>query len=236
LSWGVVAFPRSAAGSALASRDTLSQKVYKALKTDIIRGVFQPGDALTEKLLAKRYKGSRTPIREAAVRLQQERLLRIVPNRGYFVTQITMQDLNELYEYRTAVECACAELAAGKDLDPRLMDTLNRLAQTPYDTNDRASCMSFIEADTLFHVCIARLSRNQMLVRAVTDARYQMERVMYAALDIGYYGELPVSEHRDILQAIERRDPESARKHMQAHIMQSKDKVVRLASTSYHPV
>ena len=80
--------------------------------------------------------------------------LRIVPNRGYFVTQITMQDLNELYEYRTAVESACAELAASKDPDPQLMQTLHRL-QGPYDTTDRASCMSFIEADTLFHVCIA---------------------------------------------------------------------------------
>lgn len=234
--WGIVAFPRSPAGSAPLMRDTLSEKVYKALKSDIIRGIFQPGDALTEKQLAKRYKGSRTPIREAAVRLQQERLLRIVPNRGYFVTQITMQDLNELYEYRTAVESACAELAASKDPEPQLMRTLNQLAATPYDTNDRASCMSFIEADTLFHVCIARLSRNQMLVRAVTDARFQMERIMFAALDIGYYGELPVSEHLDILQAIEQRDPELARKHMRAHIMQSRDKVVLLASSSHHPV
>ena len=55
---------------------------------------------------------------------------------------------------------------------------------------------------------------------------------MFLALDIGYYGEFPVQEHLDILKAIQDRDPDRARKHMHAHIMQSKDKVLRLASSS----
>src|SRR5712692_11737821 len=69
--------PRSAANPA----STLSEKIYRAFKRDIIHGVYQPGEALSEKELAERYKGSRTPVREAAVRLQNERLLRIVSNR-----------------------------------------------------------------------------------------------------------------------------------------------------------
>src|SRR5438309_11840146 len=150
--WGIVAFARPEGRSGLVVRDTLSERVYMALKSDIIHGLFQPGDALSEKLLAKRYRSSRTPIREAAVRLQQERLLRIVPNRGYFVSQITLQDLNELYEYRTAVESACAELAASKELDSEIMEKLTELAHTPYQTEDRSSCVKFIEADTVFHI------------------------------------------------------------------------------------
>ena len=213
-------------------RDTLSEKVYKAFKRDIIHGVYQPGEPLTEKVLAKRYKGSRTPVRESALRLQQERLLRIVPNRGYFVSQITLQELNEIYEYRIAVECAAAELAAMKGGDAELLARLIELAENSYRTDSRESYVQFIEADTSFHLGIARLSRNQMLVRAVNEARSQMERIMYAAIDIHYYGEVPAREHQEIVKAIQEHNPELARKRMYDHISQSKDKVLRLAAPS----
>jgi GntR family transcriptional regulator, rspAB operon transcriptional repressor len=210
---------------------TLSEKVYRALKRDIIRGVYQPGDALSEKDLTERYKGSRTPVREAAVRLQNERLLRIVPNRGYFVSPITLQVLNDIYEFRAAVESAAAELAAAKGANSELLKKLAQLAVVTCAPEDRKSCMSFIEADTAFHVGIARLARNQMLLQAVSEARNQMERIMYAAIDIHYYGELPGREHREILQAIRERDPERARQRMHNHIMQSKDKVLGVTNS-----
>ena len=213
-------------------RETLSEKVYKAFKRDIIHGVYQPGEPLTEKVLAKRYKGSRTPVRESALRLQQERLLRIVPNRAYFVSQITLQELNEIYEYRIAVECAAAELAAMKGGDAELLARLIELAESSYRTDSRESYVQFIEADTSFHLGIARLSRNQMLVRAVNEARSQMERIMYAAIDIHYYGEVPAREHQEIVKAIQEHNPELARKRMYDHISQSKDKVLRLAAPS----
>jgi len=213
-------------------RETLSEKVYKAFKRDIIHGVYQPGEPLTEKVLAKRYKGSRTPVRESALRLQQERLLRIVPNRGYFVSQITLQELNEIYEYRIAVECAAAELAAMKGGDAELLARLIELAESSYRTDSRESYVQFIEADTSFHLGIARLSRNQMLVRAVNEARSQMERIMYAAIDIHYYGEVPAREHQEIVKAIQEHNPDLARKRMYDHISQSKDKVLRLAAPS----
>jgi len=169
--------------------DKLSVKVYKAMKRDIIRGVHATGEPLTEKELAKRYKASRTPVREAALRLQEDRLLRIVPHRGYFVSPITLQELTDIYEYRAAVECAAAELAARKATDSELLEKLIQLSETSYQTDSIESYMEFIEADTIFHVGIARLSRNQMLIRAVSEARCQMERIMYAAIDIHYFGE-----------------------------------------------
>src|SRR3984957_15739439 len=224
----VSASPSIAPWSPGQSPATLSEKVYRAFKRDIVRNVYQPGEALSEKDLADRYKGSRTPVREAAVRLQNERLLRIVPNRGYFVAQITLQVLNDVYEFRCAVECAAAELAAHKPVDPGLFEKLSELSQITCSADDRESCTRFIEADTLFHTSIARLSRNQMLVQAVSEARSQMERIMFAAIDINYYGEVPAREHREILKAIQERDPERARQRMYEHIVQSKDKVLGL--------
>jgi DNA-binding GntR family transcriptional regulator len=223
---------RAHSASASGTRDKLSDKIYKLFKRDIIRGVHAPGQALTEKDLARRYRSSRTPVREAALRLQEDRLLRIVPNRGYFVSQITLQELNDVYEYRGAVECAAAELAARKAIDSALLQELAEWAETSYRTDSLESYMEFIEGDTWFHVGIARLSRNQMLTRAVAEARSLMERIMYAAIDIHYYGEVPTQEHRDIIRAIRDHDPEAARKRMYDHILQSKRKVLRLTAPS----
>jgi len=193
-------------------------------------GVYLPGEALSEKVLAKRYHGSRTPVREAAVRLQQEHLVKIVANRGYFITQITIQHVNEIYEFRAAVEGAAAELAAQKHWDQTALEKLVQLAQTEYRIDDRASYVRFIEADTEFHIAIAELTRNPLLIRAVADMRSQMERIMYASIDVGYYGELPLREHCGIIEAIQNRDATLARKRMCEHIYISKDKVLRLAS------
>jgi len=209
---------------------SLSERVYQGLKRDIIRGEFRSGEALTEKELAQRYRGSRTPVREAAVRLQQEGLMQIVANRGYFITPITIQSVNEIYDFRAAVEGASAELAAQGRIDSAVIERIVRLADTEYGIDDRDSYAAFIEADTEFHVAIAQLTRNPLLVRAVADMRCQMERIMFASIDVGYYGEVPVREHREIVEAIQQHDAALARKRMCDHIYISKEKVMRIAS------
>ena len=88
---------RGSQSSAVAPpRSTLAEQVYQHLRRDIIHGVFQSGEAINEKVLAQRYHDSRTPVREAVMRLQQENLLRLVPNKGYFVGHITIHELNEM--------------------------------------------------------------------------------------------------------------------------------------------
>jgi DNA-binding GntR family transcriptional regulator len=212
------------------SDGTLRHRVYQALKKDIITGQYHTGDALSEQALAERYHGSRTPVREAALRLQQEHLITIVANRGYFITPISIQWVNEIYEFRAAVEGASAVVAAQKKWNQATLDYLANLANTEHKVDDRASYVRFIEADTEFHNAIAQLTRNPLLIRAVADMRSQMERIMYASIDAGYYGELPVREHCGIVQAIQNRDASLARKLMCDHIYISKDKVLRLAS------
>jgi DNA-binding GntR family transcriptional regulator len=209
---------------------TLAERIYQQLKRDIVHGVYQSGEAINEKVMARKYRGSRTPVRESVMRLQQENLLRLVPNKGYFVSYLAIHELNEMYEYRSEMEGFCAELAARRWEDASLMEQLVELAQMQYRTNDRAGYEKFIEADTKFHVGIAQLTRNRLLVRAVADLRCQMERIMYAAIDIGYYGEVPSREHTEIVDAIRRRNAPDARRLMYDHIVGSKDKVLQLAT------
>ncbi len=108
---------------------SLTERVYAALKKDIITGELMPGQAFTENDLAHRYTASRTPVREAAVRLQAEELVRIVANRGYFVTQLT--------------------------IPPQALSELERTACFRADDGKFAA---FIAADTAFHLGIARLT------------------------------------------------------------------------------
>jgi DNA-binding GntR family transcriptional regulator len=207
----------------------LTERVYTALKRDIITGALRPGQAVTEKDLAGQYSASRTPVREVAVRLQEEGLVRIVPNRGYFVTQLSVQEMNDVYEYRAAVESACAELACGVNAPAKLLAAVE--AAVKFRRPD-GSYADFIAADTAFHVGIARLTQNALMVRAVSQMRTQMERIMFAAaesVDPTYYGEMPVREHGAILQAIRRNDPRQAGRLMREHILGGKNKVLELA-------
>ena len=78
-----------------AERRTIAEEVYRALKRDLITLRHAPGAALTEQGLAARYGSSRVPVREACRRLQQEGLLTAVPYKGYFVNQISFQDIHD---------------------------------------------------------------------------------------------------------------------------------------------
>ena len=162
--------------------------------------------------------------------------MRIVPNRGYFASPVTISWLNQIYEYRAAVESACAELAARKGNDEALLQELAELVRTVYDFGDRASYEQFIEEDTAFHTGIAQLTRNPLLVQTVREMRCQMERVMYAAIDIGYFGEAPIREHSEILEAIRQHDHDRARQLMYDHIICSRGKVLGLAGNSENPI
>lgn len=227
---------RSASGSfelpASQGGDKLSERVYQALRRDIVTAVLRPGEAVSEKELAARYNSSRTPVREAALRLEEQNLLRNVPNRGYFVTHLTVKDLNDIYEYRLSVECTCAELAANRGIPSVILPELTKLASRRSRPDSRTSFEQFIAADTAFHLQIARLTRNPLLVRAVSEMRCQMERILFAGIDSldasYYYGELPVHGHQGILQAIKDGNGKAARKLMHDHILSAKEEVIQM--------
>lgn len=211
----------------MADMSSLGDRLYYAFKKDIIMSVFPSGEPLSEKVLAARYGGSRTPLREAAVRLEQENLLRIIPNKGYFIVNMSAQEVNEMYEYRAAVEGVCAEIAARKTTEPSQIQALEVLAKVQY--SDRASYFKFVESDTAFHLGIARLTGNNMLVKAVADVRMHMERLMYAASSLAPYSEVTSKEHLAIVEAIKSHDSARARQLVHRHILDAKDKILELA-------
>ena len=172
---------------------SLTERVYAALKKDIITGELMPGQAFTENDLAHRYTASRTPVREAAVRLQAEELVRIVANRGYFVTQLT--------------------------IPPQALSELERTACFRADDGKFAA---FIAADTAFHLGIARLTHTPCWQERYRKCAHKLSALCSRpadSIDVRFYGELPARQHMAILRAILRKDPELARRLMREHII-----------------
>lgn len=205
----------------------LTERVYQALRRDIITAHFKPGDGLTEQMLARRYSASRTPVRQASARAMQENLLRFVPNKGYFVNLITVSQLSELYQYRAIIEGSCAELAAKKEHAPEVLDRLRGFATVKHEHGNRKSYVRFIEADRNFHVGVAQLTRNVFLTKAVEEMRDSIDRLLYLAIEVEDYG-IYLANHEEIYRAIFNRNPEQARKLMLEHILESRAKVLEL--------
>ena len=93
-------------------RYSLSAKVFRKLREDILSGKYQPEEELKEQVIADELGVSRTPVREALRQLELERLIRIVPNRGAFVEGITTKDVKDIYQIRMLLEGLCASWAA----------------------------------------------------------------------------------------------------------------------------
>src|SRR5216684_1374442 len=88
------------------------ERVYRLLREWLVTAQLPPGEFLSEAVLAKKCKTSRTPVREACSRLAQDKWLLLIPRKGYHVKPITVREIVELYEYRKLLECFSAEKVA----------------------------------------------------------------------------------------------------------------------------
>lgn len=218
---------RSPGKGGSARKTLLTERVFQALKRDIITGHFKPGEGLMETVLAKRYATSRTPVRQAAARAEHENLLRSVPNKGYFVKPISIEELNELYQWRMIIEGACAELAAKKPHTPEVLKQMRHYATVDYDGGNRQSYVRFIEADRGFHVGLARMTRNRFLLQTVEELRNWVDRLLHVSIEVDDHVVL-LASHLEIFRAVEERNPQLAKKRMVEHVLESKTKVFDL--------
>lgn len=90
------------------------KKAYDLILNDIIQGAFQKENALNERRLIERYQIGKTPIREALVELCNEKVLRCIPRYGYEVVTLTQQDINDVLQFRSVMECTCLRQADRK--------------------------------------------------------------------------------------------------------------------------
>jgi len=209
-----------------AQRRTVAEDVYRALKRDIITLRHRPGASLTEQELADLYGSSRVPVREACGRLQQDGLLTNEPYKGYFVNQISLNEIGDCFDLRLVLESYALEMAAER-ATPEDLHRLSELAGTEYTYHDWESYADFLDRNLEFHIRLAELSRNDRLVAILRDLLGGMQRFFFLGLDLGDFASEMRSEHEELVKLLRRRDPNSAVGCVRSQIESSRNRIIR---------
>lgn len=194
----------------------LGQEVYGELKELLLTAAVAPGERLYESGVAERFGASRTPVREALMQLQKERLLER-EGRAYVVRRITHDDLMALYEARECLECRMVAMAARRRTDGDV-DVLRGLVARMDGLMAQGEVGAFNSVDLAFHLEIARMSGNAVMMEMLASLHDRI-RMVRSALIRGAEGmALANADHRRILSAIERGTPEIAAAEMREHL------------------
>jgi len=199
------------------AEESQSDRAYRTLKARLRENEYLPGQFLSENLLAKEFGMSRTPVREAVQRLAREGLLNVFPKRGIMISALSIDDVEEVYAIREALEgCAAGIVAARADRDDvaRLQEILERV------TNASPDVVELIELDHAFHAEIARQTSNrrlQSLLANMRDADLLQQYGRRDKLQQARYRTMSVDEHSAVVEAIAAGDPVAAEERMREH-------------------
>jgi DNA-binding GntR family transcriptional regulator len=200
-----------------ASGGSARDQVYAALHDAIVCAELKPGRRLSENELAEWLGVSRTPVREALVRLRDERLVAIVPQLGTFVTLISEEAVADAAFVREALECAAIRLATER-VDARDLEEL----QANLAAQDRAQATGDTDAfdalDKTLHRTFCELSGREIAWSLSRRAQGHLARVRRLSLpEPGYLGEM-VDEHRAVVAAVADHDPDRAEAALRHHL------------------
>lgn len=194
-----------------------SEGVYRDLKRRILRLDLAPGEALSEPHLAQHYDLSRTPVREALIRLSDEGLVDIVPKSGTTVARIPLALLPEAIFVRHALEEATCRQAAARATDSALL-RLEACIALQREMSAQPDIEAFHLADEQFHATLADVAGFPGIWTLVERAKMHIDR--YRRLTLPRHGRMPmvIEEHVAIVEAIRRRDPDAAGRAMTRHL------------------
>jgi DNA-binding GntR family transcriptional regulator len=200
------------------------EAVYGHLKALLLSGRFAPGERLSELLLAKELGVSRTPVREALMRLAEEGLLELVPGKGARVRAFTPEEVEEVYRVRALLEGEAAKEAALRARPWELLE-LEELLRA-IDEAPEEDYPEQMRRDLEFHRALVRLSGNRTLLRLYEDLLATLA-LARSAVPMLSQDEATRREHWAILKALKARDSEGAKRAVEAHIYRFRDLVVR---------
>jgi DNA-binding GntR family transcriptional regulator len=206
--------------------ENLSARVYNEIKNLILCNEVMPGQKLNHQQLSERLGVSRTPVREALTRLVQEGYVAFLPNRGFTCKEIRMQEAEELYELREALEAFAVEKAIENLTDAALEQLREKMALYGGDVQNRFT-RERLMYDQDVHLEIAQLAGNETLKRSLGHV---FERIVLKRRTDGLYdvarGVSAHRQHLKLLRAIEQRNVPEAVSIVRAHIRKGKENVL----------
>jgi DNA-binding GntR family transcriptional regulator len=200
---------------------TNEDSAYDRLRSEILSLELVPGERLSERGLEAVLGASRTPIRAALMRLENEGLTRRL-GRGWQVTPIDLTEVRAAMEYREAIESAVVALAVERAEDEEL-DALLAIAESHRDRDDAETGLRDGKS---FHVALARLSGNRFLVDGMTDALTRLSRTRWLEVRSAAARAQARDEHVAIVTALAARDAEEAVARVRAHNRGTRDRLL----------
>ena len=204
------------------AKANLRERVLRALRAAIVSGELTPGEVYSAPSLAATFGVSATPVREAMLDLAKENLVAVVPNKGFRVTVVDEEQLDQITAIRRLLEPpVVAEVTALIPAED--FAGLRRLAQEIVDGARAGDLAQYTEADNEFHLRLLAYSGNQRLVDLVAELRGQTRLVGLASLlDRGQLVS-SAREHLELMDLMQRRDAAAVEAFMNRHINHIQD-------------
>jgi len=203
--------------------NSISDQIYKKLKQQIIDGHIEPGERLMQGQVAEALKASRTPIREAFRRLEQDGLIERIPQGGVRVTPLDMNTLKEVFGIRKVLEAYATELACKhisgeeiKKLKILMAQAQELLASGDLDLENKIRHLFELNSD--FHDTIYRASESSYLLSMINSLRNIVFRLRFLGLRTQSSWSKTWKEHGQLIDFLEKRDSKNAIKLIQSHL------------------
>lgn len=197
--------------------ELLSQKVYRILKTEIVKRNLKPGTKLLEVKIAKQMGVSRTPVREAIRELVAEGFVKMIPNQGVIVSIASIEDTQEVLQIRSVLEGLAARLATKVINGEEIKELEKYIEQMEYYAN-KDNALAFSKIDVEFHELILNICGNNRLIQIRKNLSDQAHRYRIRSLSIPGRLKHSLKEHQEIVKALKRKDSEQAGRLSQKHI------------------
>jgi GntR family transcriptional regulator, rspAB operon transcriptional repressor len=196
---------------------TTASRIYSDLRSELVSLQRRPGEAISETEIALSYGVSRTPVREAILKLSDEGLVEIFPQSGIIVSRIPIAALPESIVIRKALEETTARLAAQRASSSQIL-TLRAIIERQREADAADDREAFHQADEAFHATIADVAGYPGIWKFIQQVKIHVDRYRRLTLPVAGRMTEVIAEHAPIMAAIEAHDPEAARIAMDRHL------------------
>lgn len=202
---------------------SIADQIFEQLERDILIGEYEVGEVLTESRLSEKLGVSRTPIREALRRLEQEHIIE-ESSRGAVVVGITKSDMADIYEIRKRLEGLAARKAAENATEEDI-ENLRKIVDLQEFYTAKKDADSIKNADTAFHESFYKCSRSPNLYYTLIPLHKKAVKYRKASMMNSSRASDSLAEHKEIFDAIVKRDPDAAEKAALQHVIRARDSI-----------
>lgn len=196
---------------------SLGSRVFHKIREGILSGKYAANEELKEKNIGDELGVSRTPVREALRQLELEGLVSIIPNKGAYVVGLSQKDIRDIYEMRSLLEGLCAKWAAVNVTEEQLNELEENIFLSEFHAG-KQNWEQMVELDNRFHEILYLASGSKELKHILTDYHQYVQRVRKVTLAEAKRVWESTEEHKVIVEALKKHDPEKAEEAATIHI------------------